>query len=36
MQNNPQQKSFIEKEFKEVFNGYYDDEGFYYTPNGSK
>lgn len=27
---------FIEREFKEVKGGYYDDYGFYYTPNGSK
>ncbi len=29
-------KNFIEKEFKEVEGGYYDDYGFYNTLNGSK
>lgn len=28
-------KKFIEKPFKEVEGGYYE-EGFYYTPDGSK
>lgn len=31
-------KNFVEREFKEVEGGYYDEDGygFYYTPNGSK
>ena len=27
---------FVERKFEEVEGGYYDDYGFYYTPNGSK
>ena len=27
---------FIDRKFEEVEGGYYDDYGFYYTPNGSK
>jgi len=33
---NRDEKKFIEKEFHEVEGGYYDEYGFYYTPNGSK
>jgi len=29
-------KNFIEREFKEVEGGDYDEFGFYHTPNGSK
>ena len=35
MEKNSEQKPFIEKEFNEVSDGYYDKYGFYYTPNGS-
>lgn len=28
--------AFIVREFQEVIGGWYDDYGFYYTPNGSK
>jgi hypothetical protein len=28
-------KDFVEKEFKEVEGGFYDDQGFYQTSNGS-
>lgn len=28
-------KEFIEKPFEEVEGGYYGDDGFYYTPDGS-
>ncbi len=31
-----EESEFIEKEFKEVEGGKYDEYGFYYTPNGSK
>jgi hypothetical protein len=34
--NNKTESKFVDREFKEVENGYYDDYGFYYTPNGSK
>ncbi len=26
---------FVDRKFEEVDGGYYDDDGFYYTPNGS-
>jgi hypothetical protein len=29
-------RKFVEKEFKEVQGGYYDEYDFYYTLNGSK
>ena len=28
--------NYVDREFQEVSGGYYDDYGFYYTPNGSK
>ena len=33
--NNQYKNKFVEHEFEEVEGGYYDN-GFYYTPNGSK
>jgi hypothetical protein len=29
-------KNFVEREFEEVNGGYLGEDGFYYTPNGSK
>ncbi len=29
-------KTFIERKFEEVEGGQYDENGFYYTPDGSK
>ena len=29
-------QKFVEREFCEVEGGYYDEFGFYYTPDGSK
>ena len=29
-------KNFIDREYEEVKGGYLDEDGFYYTPNGSK
>ena len=34
--NTGNHKQFIEREFKEVNGGVWDDLGFYTTPNGSK
>jgi hypothetical protein len=38
MINNQNKKNseFVVREFEEVQGGWYDDYGFYYTPNGSK
>ena len=38
MSNNLNKKNseFVAREFQEVKGGYYDDYGFYYTPNGSE
>jgi hypothetical protein len=29
-------KNFVEREYQEVEGGYLGEDGFYYTPNGSK
>jgi hypothetical protein len=29
-------KNFVEREYEEVSGGYLGEDGFYYTPNGSK
>ena len=29
-------KKFVEREYEEVEGGYLGEDGFYYTPNGSK
>lgn len=29
-------KNFVDREYEEVEGGYLGDDGFYYTPNGSK
>jgi hypothetical protein len=34
--NKNTEDDFLEREFKEVEGGYYDEYSFYYTPNGSK
>jgi hypothetical protein len=28
-------EKFFDRKFEEVEGGYYDDDGFYFTPNGS-
>jgi len=33
---NKNNSEFVVREFEEVKGGWYDEYGFYYTPNGSK
>lgn len=35
MQNEIKNEKKVDKEFQEVSGGYYDEMGFYFTPNGS-
>jgi len=36
MLNELKNEKFVEREFKEVLGGHYDEMKFYFTPNGSK
>jgi hypothetical protein len=35
MKDTDKKTTFVEREFKECKDGFYDDNGFYMTPNGS-